>query len=456
MEPSWSEQDGTPNRRLLALVLEKWPFFLLSAASCVITFVAQRAEAVVSLEPYPLVARLGNALLAYVGYLRKMVWPADLAVIYPLSVHVSWGGAALAGLFLAAVSWCAWRRRRERPWRLVGWLWYLGMLVPVIGLVQVGGQAMADRYTYLPLIGIFLALVFEASYWADRLSLARAVPALAAGLALAGCVAMTIRQLGFWRDSQSLFTHALAVTQANPIAHVNLGVALEQAGQRQEARRQYEAALRLAPRLVEAHNGLGNVLQADGRLDAALAQYREAVRLKPSALLPHLNLATLLARLGQYDEAMKECAAAARLGPRDPRPRLLLGKVLLRQRRSPEAVRELHAALALAPNDAQTIVLLARVLASDPDARARNGPAAVALARQALALAGGDSALLLDTLAMALAETGRFDEARAAAQQALDQAATDNDTEAVAALRDRLRLYESRQPWRDTAEGGKQ
>jgi tetratricopeptide (TPR) repeat protein len=261
-------------------------------------------------------------------------------------------------------------------------------------------------------------------------------------------LAGTARQLPVWRDSESLFSHALAVTRDNAIAHVNLGVAYEGQGRAEAAMREYQSALGINPSLAEVHNNLGNLLESAGRTNEALAQFLEAVRLKPGAPLSHDNLATLLVRMGRYDEAMRQYAEAAGLDPRDPRPDYLMGKALLRQGRSREAVRCFREALRLDANHLRSLVCLARVLASDPDARARNGPEAVTLAQQALAIAGGKVALLLDTLGMAYAEAGRFEEAEAAARQAIEQAQAGGETAAVGALRERLKLYESRRPWR--------
>jgi tetratricopeptide (TPR) repeat protein len=384
---------------------------------------------------------------------------------------------------------------------LVGWLWFLATLVPVIGLVQVGGQAMADRYTYIPIIGIFLALTFEACSWialeprtegrskgqqspksearnpkkargpkselarvgqvsefgfrpsfglrgfGPRIS--RSVPFWAATLLLIACIGLTERQLRYWSDSRSLLAHAVAVTRNNALAHVDLGVALEEAGKQDEALQEYQTAVRLDPHLAQAHNNLANLLMNTRKLTEALDEYNEAMRLKPTAALVHENVGTVLVKLNRFDEALRQYEEAIRLDSRDARPQYLIGKALLRQGRSAEAVLHFREALRLDPNHLQSMVYLARVLAADENPTVRNGPEAVSLAERANALVGTEQPFLLDTLAMAHAEAGRFDEARQAGQRALDRAKANGEGEAASALQQRLNLYLSQHAYRE-------
>lgn len=433
-------------------VAEKLPFLALTAASCVMTYLAQRTEAVVALERFPLGLRLENAVVAYAEYLLQMVWPARLAVIYPLPHHIAAGTLILVAVVLTGISGFAWAWRRSQPCLLVGWLWYLGMLVPVIGLVQVGGQAMADRYTYLPLVGIFVAVVYGAQAAVLRWKLKPVLPwAVTAGV-LAGCLTLTARQLSYWQDGVTLFTHTVAVTGDNPIARINLGVALEQAGQPQEALAQYKIAEQLDPGRVQVHNNLGNLYDAQGQTNEALAEYREALRLQPHAPLVLCNLATLLVKLGQFDAAMTNYAVAAQLAPLDARPEYLMGKAELRRGRVLAAVGHFRAALARDRNDPHALVFLARVLAASPEAAVRNGAEAVPLAERANALTGGGQPQVLDVLAMACAEAGRFPAAVETIGQAIQIATAAGDSDLVAALRSREAKYQAGQPWRETAE----
>jgi protein O-mannosyl-transferase len=437
-------------RNWAGLLLEKSPFFALAAASCIVTFLAQHhGGAVASLKNVPLHFRLENVPVAYVGYLLKMIWPARLAVFYPLN-PLSPLAVAAAVAVLVAVSWLAWRARRPCPYGLVGWLWFLGTLVPVIGLVQVGGAALADRYTYLPGIGIFLALALGVRDGAKRFQVSKPIAGVVAGLVLAACLGLTHRQLDFWRDDITLFRHAIAVTKDNDTAHLNLGFALEKAGLNAEAMAEYRAALKLDPGRAETHNNLANLLDDTGRPDEALAEYQEALRINPHHVASHNNYGTMLAELGRFDEAMKQYAESARLDPTDWHAPYLMAKALLKQGRDPEAIPYFRQAVKLDPNNPRVLTFLAQVLASDENPRVRDGRTAYDMAFKANQLTGGIQPAMLDTLAMAYAELGNFDDARNAAQDALKLATAYGMTNDVAVVGQRLQLYQSKQPFRQS------
>jgi Flp pilus assembly protein TadD len=278
------------------LVLEKWPFFALAAASCVVTFVAQqRGEAVAPLEAYPLSSRIENAAVAYVKYLFNSVYPVNLAVIYPLPKEIPLVQVAGAIIVLATISWLIWRARRQRPYLLTGWLWFLGMLVPVVGLVQVGSQAMADRYTYLPLTGVFMVAILGMGDWAVRLRLKSTILILVAFFVLAGCLFATARQLRFWRDGETLFKRALAVTKDNPVAHYTLGNDLLQRGQVEEAMAQFQKALEIKPNYTEAHDNIGIAFLQKGQADQAVVHFQKALEIQPRNSGAQNNLAWVLA-----------------------------------------------------------------------------------------------------------------------------------------------------------------
>lgn len=445
--------DWWPLRRVTSgtwrrLVLEKTPFFLLVVGSSVLTVLAQRSEAMVALENVPLGLRMKNAVVAVASYLLKTIWPVDLAVIYPLPKEVALAKVVVALAVIIGITIVAWHWRKEKPHLLVGWLWFIGSLVPVIGIVQVGGQAMADRYTYLPHIGLFLAIVFEAAAWTKE-GARTTVAAVVAGVAAVAWLSVTTSQLSFWKSSESLFTHTLAVTRNNPIAHINLGVALEQQGRLADARKEYEAAARLDPNRVQAQINLANVLDLAGETDRALEHYRMALQLNRASPMVHINYGAALVKLGRFDEARQHYEEAQRLAPKDPRPPYLLGKSWLRQGRSREAAQEFLIALKIDPNHLQTLVWFARVRAADYDPQARHGEEAVAMAKRAAELTGESDPYVLDTLAAALAESGRFVEAEQTIQQALRLYASAGDTNA-AALNDRLQLYQQKQPYRES------
>jgi tetratricopeptide (TPR) repeat protein len=432
------------------LILEKWPFFLLSAASSVMTFFAQRGgEAVVSLARVSLCYRLENAPVAVGRYLLKMIWPADLAVIYPMPDKISAPTVAAAVAVLILISAAAWLTRWRSPYWLVGWLWFLGTLVPVIGLVQVGGAALADRYSYFPSIGVFLVAAFGFREMATRFQFPSIAGVAAAVLILGSCLWATERQLGFWRDSETLFRHALAATRDNEIAHVNLGVALERQGDLDEALAEYRAAATLAPGRYQIHNNLGNLLDKMGQPDQALAEYREAVRLKPELPSLHDGLGSVLAERGRFSEAMDEYTNAAQRDPTCPWPHFEMAKTLLQQGRDAEAVGQFREALRIDPDNFQILAYTARVLAAAENPQIRDGKAALKFARRANALTGGTQPLVLDALGMACAESGDFTNAQNLTQRALELA-TAARMKNLESLRQRLQLYQNHQPWRES------
>ena len=444
-------EDFRPTRVNFSIVLEKWPFFLLAAASCCITFFAQSQpgnDAVVSLDAAPLHYRLKSVPVAYAEYLSKTFWPANLAVFYPLHEKIPATVVALSVTALLAITLAVWQRRRTAPYLLTGWLWFLGMLVPVIGLVQVGGAALADRYTYLPSIGLFIAVTFAALSLATHLKIPQ--PALAGFsiFILAACITTTEIQLLYWRNSITLFQHALAVTTDNDVARNNLGVALEQNGQSAEAAEQYRAATRLEPNRYLGFHNLANVLDRLGQPTAALAAHREAARLEPKKSILHHCFGLALNRAGKTDEALEEFSESARLDVHYPWSHVEIAKIYLRQSRDDAALDELRTALRLDPNNVDILIFTAQVLAAASNPATRNGQNAFLLAAKANALTGGGQPNVLDVLGMACAELGKFDAAQMAAQSALDTARTLN-LKNLEPFQRRLELYKSHQPWRE-------
>jgi protein O-mannosyl-transferase len=437
-------------RSQLSTVLEKWPFFLLSAASCAVTYLSQRTTAVVSLKGLPLDLRLDNILVSYARYLLKLFWPENLAILYPLPGRFPWWQLTLAVAALIAISWFVWRERRRFAYLPVGWLWFLGTLVPVIGLVQVGGQAMADRYSYFPSIGIFIAVAFGAQDLAGRFQFSKITIAVTAAAILAACLILTEKQLTYWSNDETLFRHATVATDDNEVAHLNLGVALEKQGRKTEAMAEYREALRLYPKSANTHNNLANLLDNAGDTNAALAEYQEAMRLDPKAVPPHNNLGTFYVEIGRLDQAMQQYTEAARLDPKDAHAHYLTGKLLLREGRDSEATPQFRLAAQFAPNDFQMLAYMARVLASDENPQIRDGNAAFILASKANALTDGVQPAMLDTLAMTYAELGRFDDARQAEQDAITLANKYSFKDDADAMNERLQLYKNGQPYRES------
>jgi len=338
--------------RTPALLWEKLPLFALSAAAAIATYLVQRGSgAVRALDAFPIGLRIENALVTYVVYMARMIWPARLAVFYPYPVDVPVWQAALAGLVLAGITVLVVRSLRDRPYLAVGWFWYLGTLVPVIGLVQVGAQARADRYMYVPMVG--LAVMLAWGLVGQAISPANRAVAAAC---VAACVALTWVQVGYWRSSETLFRHALDVTAGNYLAHHNLGVALaEEPGRLPEAIAQYEAALAIKPDYARARTDLGNALARTGRLQDAVAQYQAAIRLEPDAAIPHNNLGNALSQIpGRLPEAIAEYESALRFEPNYAEAHNNLGSALASMPgRMPEAIAEFETALRINPDYAQ-------------------------------------------------------------------------------------------------------
>jgi Flp pilus assembly protein TadD len=433
------------------LLFEKWPFFLITAASCCVTFFAQSQpgnDAVASLDGVPLHYRLKSVPLAYIEYLGKTFWPANLAVFYPLHEKIPATFVVLSVVALLAITLVTLQRRRTAPYLLTGWLWFLGMLVPVIGLVQVGGAALADRYTYLPSVGLFIAVTFAALGLAARFKIPPTALASTSIFILAACITTTEIQLRYWRNSITLFQHALAVTADNDVARNNLGVALEQNGQSVEAAGQYRAATQLEPNRYLGFHNLANVLDRLGQPTEALVAHREAARLEPKKQILHHCFGLALNRAGKTDEALKEFSEAAQLDPHYPWSHVEIAKIYLRQNHDAAALDELRTALNLDPNNVDILTFTAQVLAASTNPATRNGWDAFLLAAKANVLTGGGQPNVLDVLGMACAEMGKFDEAQMAAQSALDAAKTLNLKNSEP-FQQRLELYKSHQPWRE-------
>ena len=338
------------------LVWEKIPFFGLAAAASVITFLVQKqGGAVETMARLPLAARVENALVAYGRYLGKFFWPENLSVVYLYPARWPVLEICLFALLLLGISILVVILRRKRPWLITGWFWFAGTLVPVIGLVQVGERLMADRYTYVPLIGIAVIVAWsgqELTQWW------RSTVAIRAGLAAAvivPCALLTRRQISYWHDGESLFRHAIAATEDNYVAHLSLGLALVSQGRFDEAISHYREALRLRPDFTRVPGHLAVALANQGKLDEALIQFQEAARREPGAAPAHYNLGSALFKKGRLDEAINQFREALRLNPDYPEAHCNLGAALGTQGRLDEAITHLQAALRLRPDypDAQ-------------------------------------------------------------------------------------------------------
>jgi protein O-mannosyl-transferase len=332
------------------VLLEKAPLLLVSLVASVLTFLAQRSYgAVASLQHVTLAARVGNAAIAYVTYIKQALWPANLAALYPEAPPAP-GSTALALMILLAVTVATLAFARGRPYLPTGWFWYLGMLLPVIGIVQVGVQARADRYMYVPLVGLTVAIVWTAGDWLERHPGLQGAAAAATVALLLIFAAGTWRQAAYWRDSRTLFEHTLAITDRNYIMRNNLGVVLARQGDVRGAFGQYQEALAINPEYPEAHANLGHELLLTGQFDAARPHLEKALRLKPGLTNGHLDLGVLAAARGNYQEATLHLREAVRLAPDNAEAHSNLCFTLQHTGRVDEAVDQCRKALQLKPD----------------------------------------------------------------------------------------------------------
>ena len=351
-QPLGFRSSGDDKSPILKAVMEKTPLFLMSLFSCVVTVMAQQeAGAISTLEIVPFKLRIANGLVSVVAYMGKMIWPQDLAVFYPHPVSdLQIWKPVVAGLFLLILSTVAlWVAQRCR-YVLVGWLWYLGTLVPVLGLVQVGEQAMADRYTYVPLIGLFIVVVWGfadlVKGWRSR----RWVVSVSAAVMVLALMAGSWLQVAHWKNSIKLFKHALDVTTNNYVAHYTLGNALALQGNLTGSVSHYNKALQIHPNFAEAHNNLGNALALQGNLTGAISHYNKALQINPDHAEAHRNLAVGLDRQGRHQEAIQHYAEVLRISPHDAQSHNNLGVALAEQGRLKEAVAHFTEALRIDPN----------------------------------------------------------------------------------------------------------
>jgi tetratricopeptide (TPR) repeat protein len=342
------------------LLVDKLPLFAMAIAASVVTFFVQRGGGAV-LESLPLGTRIENALVSYGVYLLKFVWPADLAVFYPYS-EIPWWKVLLALAGLLAISIAVILRREKRQSHFVGWFWFLGTLIPVIGLVQVGGQARADRYTYIPLIGLGIMLAWTFKAFIRKHKWARPHLVLIT-LGICGAWgAADFSDLKYWHDSQALFQHAIEVTDGNYVAFSNLASAVRQAGHPHDAIPIFERALALKPHFADAENGLGDALSADKRFDEALPHSEEAVRLEPNLLSARINLGAAYSRADRPKEAEQQYRVALQIDPESEQARSGLGVTLAEQNRFQEALPQLEEAVRINPDYADGHYNLGRVL----------------------------------------------------------------------------------------------
>jgi protein O-mannosyl-transferase len=396
------------------VILEKLPLLGVAAASCVATVVAQQT-AMQPLANISLPLRAGNAVIACVVYIGQLFWPSELAAFYPLTISdITIARVLLSLLLLAAISITVFLFRRRR-YLVTGWVWYLVMLAPVIGVLQVGSQAHADRYTYLPEIGLVLLFTWVvadlSARWPHRRLLVSVV-----SVAIVVVLAFSAHtQASFWKDSETLWTQALSRTSDNLTAELNLGEAVYKLGRTPEAIAHFERALQIDPNQASTYSSMGAALLETGRTNESLATLQKAIELDPKSSDAHYNLGNTLLQLG----------------------------------RGTDAVAHYKRALELAPDDIETMNNLAWTLATSPDALVRDGSKAVQVAERADTLTNKASPIISATLAAAYAEAGRFSDAIRTAQRAIQLALNEGNKSRADSIRTQLSAYESTRAFRD-------
>lgn len=409
-------------------IAEKAPLFFLSFLAAIATLIAQRTTVNYS-EGLPVTWRIGNALLSYAAYLGQMIWPTRLAVFYPHAAdHLSARQVVPAVLLLGVITAAGLVWRRKHPYLLVGWLWYFVALFPVIGFIQVGLQGRADRYSYLPQIGLYVALTWAIADCSIRSKRGRVVLGGAAAIIIGALTWQARIQTSYWSSTESLWNHALEVTTDNDVAHFNVAALLLSRGQVDEAISHYETALNVRPDPRETryhlsvallHASLGNALVKKGQLDEAFVHYRKAVELRDDFADAHSNLASLLARKGENAEAIAEYEKVLAIPPEDARSHVDVARLLLLVDRKNEAMTHYRRALEIAPDSVDVLSAFSWVLATSSDPALRNGPEAIVLAEKATQLSNRENPFALRVLAASYAEMGRFQEAAEMAHRAL-------------------------------------
>ncbi len=422
-------QDGNPNPQhgkatptegsaeptsLPRLLMEKLPLLALSAVFCVITVISQsKAGAISSLESLPLTSRLELAVMSYLAYLEGAFYPVHLAACYPIGIENYHPAQviATAAVLLIVSGILLWQARRV-PYLAVGWLWFVGTLVPVIGLVQIGNAAVSDRYAYIPLVGLLIAVSWSLQVIAQRWHCPRAATGLTV-LVVGSFMVLSARQARVWRNTDTLWEHALEVTPNNYVAHNNLAVEFQKRNQMGPALAHFEEALRIKPAYTYALNGKGQCLMAQGQLPQAITWFQEAIRYDPSLAMSHLNLGAALGNTGAWQAAADEFREVLRQEPDSPEAQLNLARALLRLNQPQEAAAQFRIAMSLQPNPVAVLPELGRAYQLSGDWQQAEG-----CFRRLVALQPSQATYHRE-LALCLSHRGQSQQAREAYQEAL-------------------------------------
>ena len=448
-------QKSEVGSRLRKLITEKVPLFALSTCSCIVTWFAQR-QGPNTIDQLPFPWRLNNTFVSYVTYIWQMLCPVRLAVFYPHpNDRLPLIEVTVAIAFLVGVSLLVIYLRRTKPYLVTGWFWYLGMLVPVIGLVQVGEQARADRYTYLPQIGLYIMIAWAVGdlLLAPASRVRRALVGVVAAIAIVCLGVRAFVQGSYWKNSETLWSHTLAVTNDNDVAHNNLGFLFLRRGELDKAISQFQAALDIRSRNTQTHyslgaaliqNNLGNAFARKQLWDEAIDHLQEAVRLRPDYADAYFNLGTVFFQQSRIDQAIAQWQKALAIRPQDAEAHRSVASALRKQGNVKEAIAEYEQALNITPEDSVALNNLAWILATSSDASMRDGTRAVTLAVKAVQASDGTDPNFVRTLAAARAEVGQFAEAVATAETAKALASTQSKPELASRLEEEISLYRAR------------
>jgi tetratricopeptide (TPR) repeat protein len=461
------------------LVIEKVPLLVLSAILAVATFIAQRSGgALATLENISLDYRISNMFISYINYIGKMIWPSRLAVLYPLlHANLIKSAAVVCTLLFILITVLSIYIGRRRKYAAFGWLWYVGTLIPVIGLVQSGGQAMADRYMYIPMLGLLTIAAWGIKELVGNRPRLKVIMAVLAGVMLLSAIILTRMQVRLWKNDMTLFEHTLKVTINNSIAENCYGYALVEEGRLNEAVLHLSNALRINPAYTDARNNLGKILLKQGKLNEAIACFNELIKRGKETAEVHYSLALTLGMQRKYDDAIKHLTAVIKLDPKFPDAHNKIGSALLATGKTEEAITYLNEALRinadqvevyinlgkaysqlgkyepaiqnwtkaveLKPNNTDALNNLAWVLATIDEAWVEDANRAIEYAERACELTGYKEPVFMDTLGAAYAAGGRFEDAVRTAQQAIDAAKAGGREDLAGEIDNRIKLYQA-------------
>lgn len=447
-----SKNTGFQRSPFLRLVLEKIPLLILSIIIVYLSSVAaQNGGFLKSTASVSMKLRIANALVSYVSYIKKMIWPHNLAIYYPYPHALPLWQVAGSGLLLLCISFLILRTVKSKPYLVVGWLWYIGTLVPVIGLVQAGlWPATADRFAYVPLIGIFIVIGWGFPDLLDRWRSRKIVFVTLTTTIISILMVTTFFQVRYWQNGVTLFTHTLIVTPNNSLINKELGNAWEDQGNFDKAIYYYGKAIQINPNNAEAHNNSGRILASKKDYKNAIYHYKEALRINPNFAIAHNNLATALLTQGNEKDAIYHYYQALRSNPNYAGAYYNLAKIYANNGKTKKAIILYKKALDCNPEMIQALYNLSWINATHENEKYRNGAKAIELAEKLSKITQYNQPLALDALAAAYAETGKFDAAVLTAEKGLELALHQGFKELALGLTRRLQLYQAKRPYRQS------